>query len=297
MEFFRRATNPWGQEVFVGVAWNLLWVAVIAGGAFIVAHAVYYWLFARASTSESSSDGQQSASLPLRILRHTTAARFFHWLMSVAMFALLITAFFPVIGIQFPWVSIHWMAGVGLVLLVLYHIVHAVFWQDFRSMWFGRSEIREGLKQLRGFFTRRRSPERAGKYPLDHRLYHHTIAVVSVAAIATGLLMMVRVDTPFWQRNPYLLSDATWGIVYVVHGFSGVALITLVMAHVYFAIRPEKWWITMSMINGWIGRDDYLTHHDPTKWVVTPATQRSVSAVHSGRDVPEGVPRSSQPNS
>jgi len=53
-----------------------------------------------------------------------------------------------------------------------------------------------------------------------------------------------------------------------VHGLSGVALITMVIAHVYFAIRPEKLWMTRSMIKGWITRDEYLAHHDPEKWKV-----------------------------
>ena len=57
--------------------------------------------------------------------------------------------------------------------------------------------------------------------------------------------------------------------MYVVHGVSGVALIALVISHIYFAIRPDKWWITKSMIYGWIPRSEYLGTHDPARWVVT----------------------------
>jgi hypothetical protein len=53
----------------------------------------------------------------------------------------------------------------------------------------------------------------------------------------------------------------------VLHGLAGVSLVGLVMAHVYFAVRPEKWWITKSMILGWITRRQYLEHHDPQRWV------------------------------
>jgi hypothetical protein len=42
----------------------------------------------------------------------------------------------------------------------------------------------------------------------------------------------------------------------------------LVIAHVYFAVRPEKWWITKSMVLGWITRRQYLEHHDPHRWAV-----------------------------
>ena len=49
---------------------------------------------------------------------------------------------------------------------------------------------------------------------------------------------------------------------------AGVALVGLVIAHVYFAVRPEKWWITRSMFAGWITRRQYLEHHDPDRWIV-----------------------------
>ena len=69
---------------------------------------------------------------------------------------------------------------------------------------------------------------------------------------------------------PYLLHDRLLGIVHGAHGLSGVAQIATIMAHSYFAVRPEKWWITLSMINGFIGKKEYLAHHDPKRWVVTP---------------------------
>ena len=44
------------------------------------------------------------------------------------------------------------------------------------------------------------------------------------------------------------------------------SLVGLVIAHIYFALRPEKLWITKAMIFGTISRRDYLTHHDPDRW-------------------------------
>ena len=46
------------------------------------------------------------------------------------------------------------------------------------------------------------------------------------------------------------------------------ALVGLIIAHVYFAIRPEKFWITKSMMFGWITRRQYLEHHEPARWRV-----------------------------
>jgi formate dehydrogenase subunit gamma len=271
MDFFRRATNPWGQDVLLGIAWDLMWAAIIVGIAFVIVHAVYmrFWPPEEAAGALEGGPAVPEASLPQRIVRHNGPARAFHWLTTLAMFALLITAFFPVIGIRFPWVTIHWIAGIALLALMIYHIVHTWFWEDWHSMEIDREEIKEGTDEVKRFLHQSAPPPtKPGKYPLDHKLYHHTIALVTIAAVVTGVLMMARIDTPFWARHPYLLSDQLWGVVYVVHGVGGVALITLTLAHIYFAVRPDKWWLTRSMIRGWIWRKEYTAHHDPTRWAV-----------------------------
>jgi len=40
-----------------------------------------------------------------------------------------------------------------------------------------------------------------------------------------------------------------------------------VMVHVYFAVRPDKFEITKSMIFGTMNKEFYLKHHDPERWV------------------------------
>ena len=210
--------------------------------------------------------------------------------MSIAMLVLLVTAFVPVMGLQFNWVDLHWQAGVLLILTVVYHVIHAIGWQDFWSMF--QLGVSEGIATLKHILSPEApAPPKAGKYPFDHRMYHHVIVVVSFAAIITGVLMMVRIDTPLWTRNPYLFSDTTWGVMYVVHGLSGVSLILLVASHIYFALRPEKRWITWSMVRGWIDREHYLEHFDPAKWVVTDGGMKSVDGTTPGTGaVAEQIP-------
>src|SRR4029078_5419505 len=105
-----------------------------------------------------------------------------------------------------------------------------------------------------------------GKYPLVNRLYHLAQVVTSLSVIATGLFMLKRVRTPLFTRDPYVFGDSAWGVTYVTHGLAGVALVGLVIAHVYFAVRPEKWGITKEMLVGWITRRQYLEHHEPSRW-------------------------------
>ena len=92
------------------------------------------------------------------------------------------------------------------------------------------------------------------------------LALVASLTIATGLFMLKRIRTPLFTRDPYVFGDSAWGVTYVTHGLAGVALVGLVIAHVYFAVRPEKWWITKAMLVGWITRRQYLEHHEPSRW-------------------------------
>ncbi|MCE2542873.1 MAG: cytochrome b/b6 domain-containing protein [Acidobacteria bacterium] len=273
MELFQWGSNPWGQETLVRISWDLLYLAFWAGIAFILFHIAYavVWLprLARASASAGADAGGSATDVPARIVRHTSAARFFHWVMAAAMIALLITGFFPIVGIQFPWVTIHWISGVLLTISILYHIVHATFFLDFWSIWILPADLQEAWQRVRHQMGQETPAIRKhGKYPLDHKLYHLAVTVAGLAVIGTGLVMMLRIDGALWPRNPYFLSDATWGLMYVLHGLGSVLFVTLTLTHIYFAIRPEKLWITKSMIFGYVDRDRYLEHHDPQRWVV-----------------------------
>jgi len=274
------ATSPLGQRVPIHIAWFLIWVALTVGLVFLVVHAIYVRYFAGHKEFAADSPSDAGAQLPARIPRHSLAARLFHWTMAAAMFVLLFTAFLPKVGIQFNWVTYHWVAGAVLTLSVLFHIVHATFYLDFWSIWPDRADLQDARKRLRRFMGKSKAlPRKFAKYPLENKLYHGVVILTGLAVIATGICMMFRVRTLLFPRNPYLFSDMTWGMMYVLHGLAGVSLITLTIVHVYFAIRPEKLPITASMIVGSMSREFYLEEHDPDRWVIKPLSnpQRGLS--------------------
>ena len=272
MDFLTWARNPWGQDILAHISWDLLWASLFAGVVFLVAHASYMVLSAHRTRPAAETDALEAEAaalrVPARITRHTAAARLFHWVMAAAMFVLLFTAFLPIAGVQFAWVTWHWMAGVVLTASILFHVVHATVVLDFWSIWVGPRDLPELKAELMREMGHDVAGPRPGKYPLGNRLYHLAIVVTGLVVTISGIIMMSRVRTPFFERNPYLFSDTTWGVTYVAHGLAGVALVGLVIAHVYFAVRPEKWWITRSMVLGWITRRQYLEHHDPNRWTV-----------------------------
>jgi cytochrome b subunit of formate dehydrogenase len=253
----------------------LLWASLFAGVMFLVAHASYMILSAHRKRSSVETDALEAAhkDLPPMITRHSFMARMFHWVMAAAMFTLLLTAFLPIAGVRFAWVEWHWIAGLVLTGSIIYHIIHATFFMDFWSIWIGPKDIPEFKAEMAAELGNSEVAPKTGKYPLGNRLYHLALVVVGLSVAITGMLMMSRVRQPIFERNPYIMGDTTWGFTYVLHGACGVALVGLVIAHVYFALRPEKFWITKSMVFGTITRRQYLEHHDPRRWNVRGKTQ------------------------
>ena len=274
MELFQYGSDPWGQEVLVRVSWDVLYLFFWAGIAFILFHLVYaaVWIpkLARAHASGGASGSAAAASsVPKRITRHTGAARAFHWVMAASMLALLVTGFFPIVGIEFPWLTIHWVSGVLLTISVLYHIVHATFFLDFWSIWLGPKDLGEAVQRVKLQLGQDTEVQKHAKYPLDHKLYHLAVMVAGLVVIGTGIVMIFRIDTPLWTQNAYLLSDETWGLMYASHGLTAAMFVMLTLTHIYFAVRPDKLWLTKSMLFGYVDREQYLDHHDPARWVVS----------------------------
>jgi len=286
MDPLQWAIDPWGKIVPIHIAWFLIWVAVIAGLLFIIVHAIYLRYFAKPKQFAPDAAPVVLAQVPEHVPRHSLTARAFHWIMAAAMFTLLFTAFLPKVAVQFDWVTYHWIAGAVLTLSIMFHIVHASFFMDFWSIWPDRIDLRDARRRVLRFMGKPAPPpERFAKYPLENKLYHTAIIAAGLSAIVTGVFMMFRVRTIFFPRNPYLFSDLTWGMMYVLHGLAGVGLIALIMMHVYFGLRPEKRAITKSMIFGWMDRDFYLKEHDPARWPV----ETSAPTVRSREAKTEGL--------
>ena len=268
MELFQVGTDPWGQEILIRLSWTLLTAAFWAGIAFILFHAIYVIVWKPKVDHGDEPTVDSPAGIPDKVVRHTGAARMFHWVMAASMLVLLGTGFLPIIGLEFAWLNIHWIAGLILILCIPYHIVHASFFLDFWSIWILPADFGEAVKRTKRQLGQQVTLGKHGKYPLDHKLYHLAVSVFGLLVSATGLLMMLRIDTPIVSRNDQFFTENNWGVLYTLHGFAAVLFVTLTITHIYFAIRPDKLWMTKAMIFGWVSKSDYLAHHDPEKWKV-----------------------------
>ena len=188
--------------------------------------------------------------------------------MAACVLTLLGTAFLPIVGVEFGWVTIHWVTGLVLGVAVILHFVRVLVRGTWGKMWIGRADFADMFDVVGSTLRHALPTRRPGKYSMAQKLIHHAFTLVVLTTLVTGSLMLLRIDTPWWRRNPYLLPDATWGIVYVLHGLAALMLVTMVMLHVYFALRPEKLKFTRAMIRGWITRREYDEQHDPKRWQV-----------------------------
>lgn len=61
MELLRVDNNAWGQEILLGISWDLLWVFVGGALAFIVVHILYsrFWSVSK-KTKTTAQDGVQT---------------------------------------------------------------------------------------------------------------------------------------------------------------------------------------------------------------------------------------------
>ena len=190
------------------------------------------------------------------LLRHAAADRFFHWATAATMFVLLGTSLLPIVGIRFAWLIPHWVSGLVLTALVVFHVVRAVRVLNLKSIRLQRVDFDE----LKG-----PKPPKPGKYSLAQKAMHKAWMWVVLIAIATGLVLMVKAGVPFLPRNPYILQLKTWGILTLLHDLAALGAVFLVIVHVYFGLLPEKRHYLAAMLRGRVSRAALARDHDLAK--------------------------------
>ncbi|MGI9425610.1 MAG: cytochrome b/b6 domain-containing protein [Hyphomicrobiaceae bacterium] len=180
-------------------------------------------------------------------IRHAVADRLFHWVMAASVIVLGASAFLPILGVKFDWIPIHWISGIVLTAAVLFHLWRALVVHGLSEMLPKRADVTMIRRDL---LLQRVPDEVSGKFDIFQKLYHWAVAVIILLLVATGLIMLLKIDTQFWNRNPSILSEASWGIVYVTHGASALVLIFLFILHLYFSFLPEHRALLSSMVLG-----------------------------------------------
>lgn len=247
MDIATYKNDVWGREVLLGVSWELLWLVCVVALVIVAVHAMY--MATRKTSARPSSEGKH-------VRRHQLIDRIMHWAMAISVIALLITGVLPIVGIEFAWLTVHWVSGLILTAAVLFHVIRSILQKDVRSVMISADDLKEPFDES----------VKPGKYSLAQKGMHAAVTVATVFVIISGLFMFAMIDTPWWDRTNSL-SEATLGWMFFIHGLSTLALIALIVFHLYFTLRPEKLFYLRSMIKGWISEEELSAHHDPKRWV------------------------------
>lgn len=167
--------------------------------------------------------------------------------MAISVIVLGVTAFLPILGIKFEWVPIHWITGVILGVAVIFHLWRVFFVHGLSEMMPARSDV---TMMRREMFFQNVPDEASGKFDVFQKLYHWAASLIILVLLITGFIMLAKIDTSFWARDPSILSDWNWGIVYVFHGASALLLLFLFILHIYFSFLPDHRQFLVSMIVG-----------------------------------------------
>ena len=133
MDIATYKNDVWGREVLLGVSWDLLWLVCVVALVIVAVHALYK------ATQQRSERASHKGK---RVQRHEMVDRVMHWVMAISILVLLFTGVLPIIGIEFAWLTLHWVSGLVLTAAVLFHILRSIFMKDLMSVWITRSDLK-----------------------------------------------------------------------------------------------------------------------------------------------------------
>jgi len=279
----------------VGLSWDVLLVLAFVATLTFLVHYVLRELW-NPTDHTDSRDGPTKEevveSLEAQgveeVNRFTLAQRASHWIMAIAVFALMLSGFIimntgvtvkVVAGLS--WLDLHIVSAVVLIGYTLFHVGHVAYKGTWNKMWFGRAEARDLWTRFTNLIGRTDEYPRQFEYPSAQKLLHWAITGATLGVTITGLVLVRRVSLePLWSaaREFSFLgiefglgtADAI-GLVgwsFVFHDFFAAGILALVMGHVYFALRPNEWAVTRSMITGTLPVREYAERYSPSSWQI-----------------------------
>jgi len=284
-----------GEEVVVGLTWDVLLIfAFVAAFTFLVHFVVREVLNPTGHTVGEDEPGVEEVESDLQaqgieeVERFTLTQRAGHWVMAISIFALMLSGFLimntdvtvgALPGVS--WLALHEVTGIILIGYTVFHVGHVAYKGTWMKMWFSRKDLEDQLVRVKNFLGLTEEYPRQFEYPGAQKMLHAGVTGATLGLIVTGLVLLRRLNVPFlWDGTReftflgigFTLGQAgSLGLVswsFVVHDFLAIAMVSLVMGHVYFALRPQEWGVTRSMITGNVPVEMYAEKYDPRSWTV-----------------------------
>jgi formate dehydrogenase subunit gamma len=284
-----------GQDVIIGLSWDVLLLLVLIGTLIFLAHFILRELLnPTGHTDSSGSPSKEEVAENLEsqgieeIERFTIAQRASHWIMAISVFLLMLSGFIIMntnvtvdLVPGFGWLTIHIVSAVVLIGYVVFHVAHVAYKGTWSEMWFGRRDVKDLWVRFKNLVGITDEYPRQFKYPSAQKILHWSITVASLGVIITGLVLLRRVSLePLWSAaREFTLFGVTFGLgtsdalglvswSFILHDLFAIGILTLVLGHIYFALRPNEWAITESMITGYVSVPEYAEKYSPKSWSV-----------------------------
>ena len=136
-------------------------------------------------------------------IRHHWADRLFHWGMAISVIVLGATAFLPILGVKFDWVPIHWISGVILGIVIVYHLCRVFAVHGLGEMMPARSD----LTMIRREVLFQDIPdEPSGKFDVFQKSYHWAASIVVLTLAITADTGITRLEIEI-QINSLRIGD------------------------------------------------------------------------------------------
>ncbi|WP_435126906.1 cytochrome b/b6 domain-containing protein [Halobaculum sp. D14] len=294
IDLFRFARRA-GQEVIVGLSWDVLLVLAFVATLTFLGHYILRELWnptTPSATGDEPSKDEVVESLRSQgideIQRFTVAQRASHWIMALSIFALMLSGFIIMntevtvkIVPGLSWLTVHIVAAVVLIGYVIFHVAHVASKGTWNKMFIGTKELKDLWVRFKNLIGVTEKYPRQFEYPSAQKFLHLGVTGATFGVILTGFVLLRRVNLkPLWEATREFsflgvqfglgTADApglvSWSFVF--HDFFAIGLVALVMGHVYFALRPNEWEITASMITGTVSVQEYAEKYSPSSWQV-----------------------------
>jgi formate dehydrogenase subunit gamma len=166
----------------------------------------------------------------IEIPRHNALSRVGHYLLFLSVFAVAGTGFLFLLGTADPLGTegqrlardIHWIAGLGM---SVGFVVIGVVW--FRRMLWASYDM-DWLRVMGGYLGGGHKPP-AGKFNAGQKMFFWLTILVGGVLVVTGIAMLIGTQgSPVWQAA-----------IYTIHDAAGLAMIILILLHVYLSVLVD----------------------------------------------------------
>lgn len=294
IDLFRFAQRA-GREVVVGLSWDVLLLLAFVATLTFLSHYLLREILNPTDHTDTDGPSKEEVTQSLEaqgveeISRFTLAQRASHWVMAISIFAMMLSGFIimnnavtvkAIAGIS--WLTIHIVSAVILIGYVLFHLGHVASKGTWGKMWVGTKEAKDLITRFKNLIGLTDEYPRQFEYPSAQKLLHWGVTGATLGVILTGFVLWRRVEVLafFWEPTREfaflgvefgLGTTDSLGLVawsFVLHDFFAVGMVALVMGHIYFALRPNEWEITKSMITGKVTVEEYAEKYSPTSWQI-----------------------------